>query len=235
LYSTSGSANADTLIWTLDPPEAGILEPTNNEVTITWSGTYSGLAMLSCGGLNDCGNGDLSEDLEILISDIPNPEISGSDLVCTGHEEEYATEDNTGSTYVWNVTSGEIIAGSGTHMITILWGDPGAGYMSVTETNASGCEHQTEDFEVTIDECTGMENIGISKKLSYHLDHQSLTINSPKNIKEVLVFDIMGNKIISKTNLDKNHVQINLNNYRNGLYIIVVNGNTFTETMKLIK
>jgi hypothetical protein len=145
------------------------------------------------------------------------------------------TEDNEGSTFVWSVTGGEITIGAGTNMITVLWGDPGMGYVNVTETSIYGCEQITEDFEVTVDDCTDIGEIETNQEITYSIHNNLVSITSPTEITDVTVFDITGKKIISKTNLDKYQVQVNLNKNRDGLYIFLVKGETFTETIKIIK
>jgi hypothetical protein len=99
------------------------------------------------------------DELEVTVFESPNPEISGLTLVCNDEVAVYSTNDNPGSTYAWNVTGGTIISGAGTHEITIQWGTHGTGYVNVTEENADGCSETTEDYQVTIDDCTGINEL----------------------------------------------------------------------------
>ncbi|MBE9491720.1 MAG: Omp28-related outer membrane protein, partial [Bacteroidetes bacterium] len=158
-YATAGATYADTYIWTLSPTEAGIITGTELEATVDWDENYSGNAYISAEGENECFIGPASDELEIMVFESPDPEISGLTLVCNGEEMNYSTADNPGSTYTWNVTGGNIIAGAGTHDITIKWGALGTGYVYVTEENADGCSETTEDYEVTIDDCTGIDEL----------------------------------------------------------------------------
>jgi len=108
------------------------------------------------------------EELEITVNANPEPNITGPTLVCDDEEANYETADNSGNSYTWEVEGGEIIDGAGTHQITVLWGSPGMGIVRVTEETAAGCSTTTDDYEVTIDECTG-----INDYLKFYLPQQN--------------------------------------------------------------
>ncbi len=55
--------------WVLTPAEAGTLDVSMNVVTITFSDTWNGNAMLKVCGGNDCGMGEYSEDFEVMVYD----------------------------------------------------------------------------------------------------------------------------------------------------------------------
>lgn len=158
-YNTEGATNADTYIWTLIPPEAGTITGTGLEATVDWDESYSGSSFISVEGENECFIGPPSDELEVMVFESPNPEISGLTLVCNDEVAVYSTNDNPGNTYTWNVTGGTIISGAGTYEITIQWDTPGTGYINVTEENADGCSETTEDYQVTIDDCTGINEL----------------------------------------------------------------------------
>jgi len=235
LYLTSGSSDADTLIWILDPVEAGTIVPSGEEVTVSWSESFSGMALLSCYGINDCGEGYSSDDFEISVNSIPDPEIEGPDLVCSGYEYDYQTENNAGSSYLWNVDGGEIVAGAGTHLITVLWGDPGLGYVNVTETTEYGCVQQTDNFDVTIDDCTGLEELEVIFELSLTITNYKAIISGNSPINEVTVFDITGKVMHKQTIAGSKEVTLNIRNYSPGLYIVTVKGINDAKTLKLLK
>ncbi|NQU86374.1 MAG: T9SS type A sorting domain-containing protein, partial [Mariniphaga sp.] len=158
-YNTEGATNADTYIWTLIPPEAGTITGTGLEATVDWDESYSGSSFISVEGENECFIGSPSDELDVMVFESPNPEISGYILICNNEIAVYSTNDNPGSTYAWNVTGGTIISGAGTYEITIQWGTPGTGYINVTEENADGCSKTTEDYQVTINDCTGINEL----------------------------------------------------------------------------
>jgi len=234
-YSTSGSTFADTIIWILSPGEAGELAPMGNDVTVNWSSSYTGMAYLSCEGENDCGTGLPSDELEINVNASPTPEISGLTLVCNDEETDYQTADNTGNTYAWLVTGGDIIAGSGTYQITVKWGYPGTGYVNVTETNAEGCDQLTEDYEVTIDDCTGIEEFASQSYRIYPNPTRDYTIvKSEQKIKEIEVYDLTGKVVISIIPTNSYEVLIDMTNLQPGIFMIRIKGEESEEIHKLL-
>ncbi|MDX9906549.1 MAG: PKD domain-containing protein [Bacteroidales bacterium] len=156
-YSTIPLDDADVYIWTLTPEEAGVLTPVFETCQVDWNPGFTGDAALSVRGENLCGPGPESAPLEISVSLTPMPVISGLEIVCDNREENYETPSNDGSFYSWEVTGGVIVNGAGTHQVTVLWGDPGEGSVSVTETTGQGCSADAETFAVTIEIC---ESVG---------------------------------------------------------------------------
>ena len=175
-YSTTGSTDADTIIWTLTPPEAGMVIPDGLDATVDWDDIFAGTAYLSVYGENDCGTGPPSDDLEIEVNASPTPEISGLTFVCQYDVAEYTTGDTPGSTFSWNVSGGTIIAGTGTYQITVEWGAAGTGYINVTETNTDSCSVTTEDYEVIIDLCPKINELSQAKIRIYPNPFNKATI-----------------------------------------------------------
>jgi len=74
--------DADWYYWVLSPEEAGIIDSTAHEVTVFWAEDFTGEAVLSVQGMNDCGEGMFSEDFAVIvdactgIDEISNTEIS---------------------------------------------------------------------------------------------------------------------------------------------------------------
>jgi len=77
--------------------------------------------------------------------------IAGSSNPFTLTSSNYACNNNPGSTYEWTITNGVITAGQGTSNVTVLWGEEGAGTLTVVETNTEGCSGTPATIEVTIE------------------------------------------------------------------------------------
>ncbi len=77
--------------------------------------------------------------------------IAGSVNPFTLTSSNYACNNNPGSTYEWTITNGVITAGQGTSNVTVLWGEEGAGTLTVLETNTEGCSGTPATIEVTIE------------------------------------------------------------------------------------
>jgi len=67
VYTVDIIADADMYEWIIDPANAGMVVINQNECTITWSDSYEGTATINVYGMNDCGEGDISPDFEVLV------------------------------------------------------------------------------------------------------------------------------------------------------------------------
>jgi len=93
----------------------------DNFVTINWPTGPVGTVELQ---VSNCGNPNVC--LEPTLATIPvlsdNAEIAGPDRVCKGETSIYSLPEYEGTTFVWTVSNfGTIVAGSGTHEITVEW------------------------------------------------------------------------------------------------------------------
>jgi hypothetical protein len=66
-YSTAGAANATSYTWELTPDEAGILTQAGLQAEVTWSATFSSVALIRVKGVNECGDGDWSDIKEVIV------------------------------------------------------------------------------------------------------------------------------------------------------------------------
>lgn len=166
-YETSGAASATSYSWFLTPSAAGTITGTGVTANVDWADNFTGIVQITVQGVNTCGSGPVSDDLQVTVSQSPAPEVSGDPDVCDYDQGViYSTADQSGDSYEWTVTGGTISSGAGTHEIQVNWGAAGTGYVSVVETNAEGCDTQSESFAVVIDDCTGIgENAAGTLKL----------------------------------------------------------------------
>ena len=67
----------------------------------------------------------------------PNVNIVGAIITNTGDIDPYTVTEVTGSSYVWSVSGGQIIAGQGTSVITVQWNTTGPGAVQVNIDNGS--------------------------------------------------------------------------------------------------
>ena len=164
----------------------------------------------------------------ISVVEEPAPEIKGTTVICKEEAADYFTVENTGSTYEWTVTGGEIISGESTNQITVLWGAPGDGTVDLTETTGDDCSGAAETLEVTIEDCVGLEE---NEKSGLHVYPNPATdilnITSEILINSIRVFDFTG-KEISNMKVHSMNLQINTSQYKSGIYLLVIE----TETTK---
>lgn len=226
-YQTSAIPNASSLVWILDPNDAGVITGTGENITIDWSVTFSGTTNLSVYGTNDCGDGTVSDALEIAVSELPTPEVFGETMVCKDQENIYSTTDNPGSTYIWEVVGGSISSGNGTSEIVILWTTVGPGTVFVNETSAENCESTSDTLEVTVDDCIGLdESIFELVKLFPNPAKNQVTIvftSSNATTYEIVVYNPTGQKahtVQANTNGGQGSHQVNIESLPTGLYFV---------------
>ncbi len=226
-YQTDPVTDADTLIWTLNPAEAGLIIGSGENISVHWAPTYKGSAQLSVYGSNDCGDGPSSDALEIDVLLMPLPVINGESLVCQDHENIYTTTDNSGSTYFWEVSGGSIVSGTGTHEIVVLWTDLGQAHLLVTETSVENCEGTSDTLDIFIDDCTGIQPIAISDFNMYPnpaKDKLNISFDLEETLEyQIEIFDLLGQKVYSlqrrNTSASVSH-QIQTNSFSTGLHFV---------------
>jgi len=233
LYTTTGAPNAETITYVLDPAEAGTLNPGDVSVEIIWSQDFSGSASLTVYGTNVCGDGPVSDELEISVLETPDPAISGPATVCTEDIETYTTADNPDNTYTWEVDGGTIVSGAGTNEITVEWGDPGTGYVMVTEDNGT-CLTTTEEYNVLIEECTSLDEQALNDLRIYpNPTREFTTITSEDRITSITVFNLAG-ELQAEIRADDNQYILNTSEYSSGIYLIRIESEGKMEYRKLI-
>jgi len=68
VYATVGAANADTYGWTITPADSYTdITVDGMECTVTWAYPYTGPANISVKGMNDCGEGSFSSELNVTL------------------------------------------------------------------------------------------------------------------------------------------------------------------------
>jgi predicted outer membrane repeat protein len=240
-YNTSGAANADTLIWTLDPGNAGAIMGSGSEITVLWDDAFSGSVNLTVFGRNICGDGAVSDPIVILVDPAPIPAISGLSLVCDDEIADYSTPEIIGNSYEWNVTGGTIIGGAGTYQVTVHWGSPGTGILTVSETNQHDCTGLSDEFAVSIDNCTGIEdreNDFVSIFPNPANNYLNIEFGAAETGKcRLNILSILGHVMYSDHNISlksNQSLQINISDYPEGIYIIRFQTNQNTIFQKKI-
>jgi len=242
-YESAGSDDADSYVWSLTPDDAGTITGNGLSATVEWSSNFSGTATVSIAGVNDCGEGNPSS-LDVEVDAIPAPVVTGENEVCDNTSEDYTTENNDGSTYTWDVAGGTIATGQGTNTITVDWGDPGNGTVSVSVETGAGCTGSSDTLEVLIDNCTGIPETGDNGTISLYpnpaSDYLNISLNSLDNASySIKIYNRLGQQLISRKVefLKGNQTrQINVSQLPGGLYLMVVqHGNNRPFKLQFIK
>jgi PKD repeat protein len=230
-YTTSGAANATSYSWTLSPSDAGTITGTTTTAVVDWNNEFSGTAFISVVGVNSCFTGPSSDNLNVTVTAAPQPVISGDQTVC---DQEfgilYSTADNSGNTYTWEVNGGTVASGAGTHEITVNWGNPGSGFVKVTETDAA-CATTTANFDIFIDDCTGVgENSNPSFSIFPNPVKDELVIRFADKTSgnRLVVINQLGQVLTDLQTDGKQQFIVNTSSFARGVYVvrIFVEGNS---------
>jgi PKD repeat protein len=233
-YTTAGAQNADDYTWILEPDEAGFITNYGENCSVVWSNDFSGTASISVAGVNDCGTGAQSEELVITVSITPAPAVTGPGLVCDDEVAEYSTANNTGNDYAWDVSGGTVVSGAGTSLISVLWGAPGPGSVTVTETSAAGCEGISQTLLLTIDDCTGIGE-GDASFINIFPNPASSQVHITGSTNATIrVFNSLGKEIL-KINEASDTEIIDISSFEKGLYLVTVKHDAEMSVLRLVK
>jgi len=225
-YSTDGAPDAETYVWTIDPVEAGVITGTTMDATVDWDAAFTGAVTIMVQGINDCGDGVVSDPFAVTVEALPAPEISGEAYVYANTTHAYSSADHTGATYDWSITGGNIDSGQGTNEITVTWGGAGSGTLNLTETSLAECEGIAAEYVVEIMPLSIEESFMTEINLYPNPAGESLNIElySEKNANiSVQVINQTGQLMIDQTaNLasGNNKTAVNTSDLPNGYYTL---------------
>ncbi len=66
-YTCDAAANATSYQWTITPPEAGTTSSTTTSAEVAWAAGFTGPVTITVVGMNDCGNGDISDSFATTV------------------------------------------------------------------------------------------------------------------------------------------------------------------------
>jgi hypothetical protein len=125
-------------------------------ITVIWNSVGSQSVNVNYSNSNGC-SAVTPVSYPVTVLALPVPIISGANVACeTTAYLDYSTEPGM-TNYVWNMSPNSgTIAMTGTNVTTIFWTSPGAKWVSVSYTNANGCETATPTvYNVTVNPLPG--------------------------------------------------------------------------------
>jgi PKD repeat protein len=238
-YTTTGAANATSYAWTLSPSGAGTITGNTTTAIVDWDDSFWGLANISVVGVNSCFSGSPSDYLSVTVNAAPQPAITGDQEVC---EQDlgilYSTADNSGNTYTWEISGGTVASGAGTHEITVNWGNPGSGFVKVTELDPEGCSVTTENFDIFIDDCMG---VGEGNGLSFNIypnpvkDELVIRFAGQPADSRIVIINQLGQVLYDYQTNGNQHFVINTSSMSKGVYVLRIYGEGGSSERKFIK
>jgi hypothetical protein len=101
LYTIIPIQNADSIIWEISPPEAGIISGTGDSIYVNFTPGFSGDVYISGYGINACGEGDQATYLTYVIG-TPMPEAGPGSLICQNESYTLSGSATNYSISVWH-------------------------------------------------------------------------------------------------------------------------------------
>jgi hypothetical protein len=139
-YTTAGSSNAISYTWSVLPTEAGNITGTGTSATVNWAPGFVGNASISVLGVNMCGPGLASDDLNVVIGEVPTAN-AGEDVSIPHGTATQLQGTASGAispySYSWSPSDKLVnpnIANPQTHNLFLTT------VFTLTVTSANGCE-----------------------------------------------------------------------------------------------
>jgi PKD repeat protein len=235
-YTTTGAPNATGYLWILIPEEAGAISGNGLEGVVDWDENFHGLAEIMVMGFNACGEGFTSTPLEVTIEPLPEAagEINGPSSVCQGYSDTYSiSEIAHANEYNWNLTPVEAgFMSVNNNEALITWSETyeGTAILKVCGENTCGPGQLSEDFEILVENCTGIANLNASEKVAIYPNPNTgtFTINFETHDRVIIkLVNNIGEVVFTsdQIKISGQHIQaIQTGNIPNGVYYLKIEG-----------
>jgi hypothetical protein len=235
VYSTTGSTGSQSYVWQVLPVEAGIIEGDGLTATVTWAEAFTGQAIISVAGKNACGDGQMSDNLEVMINPLPFVDL-GPDMTVCANWTITLDAGNPGSTYLWS--TGETTQ---TIVVDTTGIGIGVGAFSVEVTSPESCSN-TDEISIQFDDCTGIQEVTDNWSVdafpnpSSGLFNIEIRSNYEKPV-QMSIFNAIGIKVYKQDNIlinQINTISVDLENYSEGVYYLNLNGEGINIIKKIV-
>lgn len=235
VYTTAGASGATGYNWMIEPTTAGTISASGLTATITWDEEFTGSAMVMVQGYNNCGNGEMSEMMEVIMHELPTVDL-GADMTVCANETVLLDAGNPGATYLWST-------GETTQTITVDTTGVGIGtatfWVEVTDENT--CSN-TDEITIQFDDCTGISQISENWNLYVFPNPSdgvfSIRINSLSNQPVNLsLMNALGKVVYSNEKIyigSSRTLDIQLKNQPDGVYYLNLKGDGVNMIKKVI-
>ena len=235
VFATSGVIGESQYIWYIDPAEAGTLQNNGLTATLLWDENFSGNVSLNVAAINSCGEGELSETLNVVMHELPTVDLGPNDTICANH---YIVLDagNPGGTYLWST-------GETTQTIQVDSTGVGLGVKEiwVEVTDIFSCVNG-DTIMLIFDACTGISDIDDQWSVRVFPNPSDgsfkVIINSRNNQPvDLRMFNSLGSEVYVSNNIvvnDSKAIDINLRNLPEGIYFISVQGDAINLIKKVV-
>nr|NQU93857.1 T9SS type A sorting domain-containing protein [Bacteroidota bacterium] len=231
VYMTNGSTGSDTYYWMISPEEAGTIDGTGLTATVTWDEDFTGMVSVMVAGMNDCGEGDMSDELEVTIHELPVVNL-GDDIIACANWTIVLDAGNPGATYMWS-------SGETTQTIEVDTTGVGIGTMDVwVEVIDDYACTNTDTLTIQWDDCTGISESaeGWSVNVFPNPSDGEFSIEvSSRNLRpvQIKIYSSLGAVVYSENDHATGNI-INLKNFREGIYYLSVKGDGINLIKKIV-
>jgi len=235
VYSTDGSTGSATYQWTLEPMAAGTIASNGMTATVTWDEDFTGIADIMVGGINDCGDGEMSDALMVSMNELPTVDL-GEDFSICANEVVILDAGNPGASYMWST-------GETTQTIEVDSTGTGIGSVEiwVEVIDAETCTNN-DTIMITFDDCTGTTelseawSINVSPNPSngrFVIEIKTKT-DSPVDLE---IFNMHGTVVYREANVYTNQSMdktVDLQSYPEGIYFLNIKGDGINMIKKIV-
>ncbi|MBN1199185.1 MAG: PKD domain-containing protein [Bacteroidales bacterium] len=250
LFTTDGTPLATSYEWILDPSSAGTIIGTGTEITLDVAEGYTGSATLRVRGINDCGNGSVSDALTLTVQEIlPAPAAAPAgpdtvDLKEVTSSDFTATEVTGAIGYTWVIdpeNAGELTPDG--LQLTVTWDPDFRGDANITYAGVSDeCEGYFSPAKVV----TVKNTLGINEFNAYNVSIYPNPNTGKFNIKlntgeqsvvNIKIFNLLGTMVYHEENVSIFNdltKTIDLSSIPKGIYHLKVEGTRGTSILRVV-
>jgi PKD repeat protein len=248
-YTSSGASDALFYIWEIYPAEAGTITGSSTTGTVDLTADYTGTFTLKVEGVNDCGEGAFSDELTVMVNDVPDisgtPEgVDSVNLNLIQTADFTTTGAPTADSYAWTLVPSEAgtISGDGTTgSATFNKEYKGIATLNVKGINECGESLASEDKEVTLYAPVGIaEHTGVGINVfpnpttgTFTLE---LTASTSQNVN-IRIFNTLGASVYTEQDVlvsGKTLNVIHLTGIPEGIYYIRIETGSGNIIQKLV-
>lgn len=249
IFTTTGSSFATSYEWILDPTTAGTITGTGTEVTLDVAADFTGSAVLRVRAINDCGNGDISDPLDLTITEILAAPANAPDGPGVVDLKDVTSSDFTASEvpgaigYAWMIdpeTAGELTPNG--LQLTVTWDPSFRGEANITYAGVSDeCEGYFSPAKVvTVKNTLGINEFnayGITVYPNPNTGRFNLALYSNEmSVVSIRIYNLLGTVVYAEegvslfSRLTKN---LDLSSLPKGIYHLKVEGTKGTSIIRM--
>ncbi|MBK8845751.1 MAG: T9SS type A sorting domain-containing protein [Bacteroidetes bacterium] len=240
VYTCSVVAGATSYTWTVPTGATLASGQGTNSILVHFGNTFTGSGFITVTANNICGSSNVRS--YFVGGKLPTPVISGLNWACPDSIRTYTVAPITGATsYTWTVVPGStLLSGQGTTSITVKWGIIN-GIIKVKANSVSVCSGSNTAQKPVSFTCIreGNELFGSLGVYPNPTDNFTIVDFDAFETSEgtLQVYNMLGSLVYDKAISvaeGRNRLELNVQNFAPGAYIIKVSSKGTTKNARLI-